>query len=81
MALLEAQLYDKEGVRCLDSKKYIEFELAGDGTLIQNQGTSTGSRKVQAYNGRARIKVNLNKGKSIVAVKSEGIPTVFMEIQ
>ena len=81
MALLEAQLYDKEGVRCLDSKKYIEFELVGDGTLIQNQGTSTGSRKVQAYNGRARIKVNLNKGKSIVAVKSEGIPTVFMEIQ
>ena len=81
MALLEAQLYDKEGVRCLDSKKYLEFELAGDGTLIQNQGTSTGSRKVQAYNGRARIKVNLNKGKSIVAVKSEGIPTVFMEIQ
>ena len=55
--------------------------LGGDGTLIQNQGTSTGSRKVQAYNGRARIKVNLNKGKSIVAVKSEGIPTVFMEIQ
>ena len=81
MVLLEAQFYDKEGVRCLDSKKYIEFELAGDGTLIQNQGTSIGSRKVQAYNGRARIKVNLNKGKSIVAVKSEGIPTVFMEIQ
>ncbi|WP_303227712.1 DUF4982 domain-containing protein, partial [Parabacteroides goldsteinii] len=79
--LLEALLYDKEGVRCLDSKKYLEFELVGDGTLIQNQGTSTGSRKVQAYNGRARIKVNLNKGKSIVAVKSEGIPTVFMEIQ
>lgn len=66
---------------CLDSKKYIEFELVGDGTLIQNQGTSTGSRKVQAYNGGPGIKVNLNKGKSIVAVKSEGIPTVFMEIQ
>ncbi len=78
--LLEAQLLDKDGVRCLDSKKYIEFEIAGDGLLIQNQGTSTGSRKVQAYNGRACIKVNLNKGKSMVAVKAEGIPTAFMEL-
>ncbi|WP_195374374.1 glycoside hydrolase family 2 TIM barrel-domain containing protein [Parabacteroides leei] len=78
--LLEAQLLDKDGVRCLDSKKYIEFEIAGDGSLIQNQGTSTGSRKVQAYNGRACIKVNLNKGKSMVAVKAEGIPTAFMEL-
>lgn len=78
--LLEVQLLDKEGVRCLDSKKYIEFEIAGDGSLIQNQGTSTGSRKVQAYNGRACIKVNLNKGKSMVAVKAEGVPTAFMEL-
>lgn len=78
--LLEVQLLDKEGVRCLDSKKYIEFEIVGDGSLIQNQGTSTGSRKVQAYNGRACIKVNLNKGKSMVAVKAEGIPTAFMEL-
>lgn len=78
--LLEAQLFDKDGVRCLDSKKYIEFEIAGDGSLIQNQGTSTGSRKVQAYNGRARIKVNLNKGKSMVVVKSDGISTAFIEL-
>ena len=78
--LLEAQLFDKDGVRCLDSKEYIEFEIAGDGSLIQNQGTSTGSRKVQAYNGRARIKANLNKGKSIVAVKSDGTPTTFIEL-
>lgn len=78
--LLEAQLFDKDGVRCLDSKEYIEFEIAGDGSLIQNQGTSTGSRKVQAYNGRAQIKANLNKGKSIVAVKSDGTPTTFIEL-
>lgn len=79
--LLEAQLFDKDGIRCLDSKKYIEFEQSGDGTLIQNQGTSTGSRKVQAYNGRARIKVKLNNGKSIVAVKSENLPTVFLDLE
>lgn len=79
--LLEAQLFDKDGIRCLDSKKYIEFEQSGDGTLIQNQGTSTGSRKVQAYNGRARIKVKLNNGKSIVAVKSDNLPTAFLDLE
>lgn len=79
--LLEAQLFDKDGIRCLDSKKYIEFEQSGDGTLIQNQGTSTGSRKVQAYNGRARIKVKLNNGKSIVAVKSANLPTAFLNLE
>lgn len=79
--LLEAQLFDKKGIRCLDSMKLVEFEIAGDGSLIQNQGTSTGSRKLQTYNGRARIKVNLNKGKSIVVAKAIGIPTAYMEIQ
>lgn len=79
--LLEAQLFDKDGIRCLDSKKNIEFEQSGDGTLIQNQGTSTGSRKVQAYNGRARIKVKLNNGKSIVAVKSDNLPTAFLDLE
>lgn len=80
-ALLQAQLLDKEGVRCLDSKKYIEFEVVGNGILIQNQGTSTGSRKLQAYNGRAQIRIRLDKGKCIVAVKSEGIPVTFIELQ
>lgn len=80
-ALLEAQLFDKDGVRCLDSKKQIAFEIAGDGSLVMNQGTSTGSRKVQAYNGRARIKVNLNKGRSVVAVKVNGLPSAFLELK
>ncbi len=54
---VEAQLVDAAGVPCLDSRAYIEFSAAGDGHLIDNQGTSDGSRLVQAYNGRARIRV------------------------
>lgn len=80
-ACVEAQLVDQAGVRCLDSKKYIRFEIAGDGSLIQNQGTSGGSRLVQACNGRARIKVKLNKGNSVVAVKAEGLPSAFIELE
>ncbi len=55
--LVQAELRDANGVPCLDSQAYIEFQVIGDGELVQNQGTSTGARKLQAYNGRACIKV------------------------
>ena len=78
---IEAELRDKQGVLCLDARNYFEFQLAGDGKLIDNQGTSTGSRIVQAYNGRARIKVKLNgSNNNVVAVKSEGIETKVIAI-
>nr|WP_199156429.1 glycoside hydrolase family 2 TIM barrel-domain containing protein [Pedobacter sp. ASV2] len=77
VATMEVKLYDSNGVQCLDAINWINFGLTGDGKLIDNQGTSSGSRKVQAYNGRAIIKVNLNKGKSVVSVSSEGLATVF----
>ena len=35
----------------------VRFSLAGGGVLIDNQGTSTGSRVVQLYNGRAQISI------------------------
>lgn len=80
-ALVEVRLLDKRGILCLDSKQIITFGLIGDGTLIQNQGTSIGSRKVQAYNGRACIRVRLNKGKSILSAHINGLPTAFIELK
>ena len=78
---IEAELHDSKGVPCLDSRNYIQFQLAGDGKLIDNQGTSSGSRLVQAYNGRAQIKVKLNGSKNnVVAVKSEGIETKIVGV-
>lgn len=79
-AWIEATLKDKNGVICLDARNYIYFDLTGDGKMIDNQGTSTGSRIVQAYNGKARIKVQLNDGKSWVSVKSKGLKTVFKKV-
>ena len=58
--MIQAELRDANGVRCLDSQAYVEFSLVGNGKLIQNQGTSIGSRKLQAYNGRASIKAVKN---------------------
>jgi beta-galactosidase len=73
-------LLDANNVLCLDAKYYVVFGLTGDGKLIDNQGTSSGSRKVQLYNGRAVISLFTNGGKSITSVKSDGIPTVFLNL-
>ena len=72
---------DKNGVVCLDSRDEIRFESVGYGELIVNQGTSTGAKAVQAYNGRARIKLKKNNGKTVVAVSSKGLETVFIEVK
>jgi len=79
-ATVEVKLFDNNGVQCLDATNWINFGITGDGKLIDNTGTSSGSRKVQAYNGRAIISINLNKGRSVVSVKSDGLETVFKEL-
>ena len=70
----------KKGITCLDAANWIRFGLAGDGKLIDNLGVHSGSRYVQAYNGRAIIRVQTNGGKSVVSAKSEGLQTVFKEL-
>ncbi len=77
-ATIEVKLKDANGVQCLDSRNWVRFSLAGDGELIDNQGTSTGSRYVQFYNGRALISVKTNGGKNTIAVKSEGVPSEML---
>ena len=78
--MVEAQLYDSNGIRCLDSKAWIEFSVAGSGELMDNQGTATGSRRVQAANGRATIRLKNVSGRCVVMAKSHSIvscPLVF----
>lgn len=77
---IEVKLFDAKGVQCLDANNIVEFGLTGDGKLIDDQGTDTGSRKVQLYNGRAIISLYTNGGESIASVKSERIPTVFLNL-
>jgi beta-galactosidase len=77
---LQAKLLDDKNVQCLDSANWIRFGLTGDGKLIDNQGTSSGSNYVQLYNGRAVISVKTNNGKSVVSVKVEGVPAAFINL-
>lgn len=77
---LEVKLYDANKVMCLDARNIVTFGLTGDGLLVDNLGTSSGSRKVEVYNGRAIIRVKLNGGKSIASVKSQGLPSLFCNL-
>ena len=80
-ATIEARVLDKDRVPCLDAANVVRFGLTGDGRLLDNLGTSTGSRAVQLYNGRAQIGVQLTGLAAVASVKSEGIETEFLNIK
>jgi beta-galactosidase len=77
---IRAYLFDDKGVPCLDARDFVRFGLTGDGHLLDNLGTSTGSRYVQLYNGRAEISLKTNGGSSTASVTCEGCPTAFLSI-
>lgn len=79
IATVEVTLNDKNGNFCADASNWVEFSQIGDGRLLDNLGTSTGSRKVQCYNGRAIISLE-NTGTNFIGVKSEGIPSAFLKL-
>jgi beta-galactosidase len=77
---IQAKLIDSKNIQCLDAANWIRFGLAGDGELIDDQGTSNGSRYVQLYNGRAIIRVRTKNGKSVVSAHVETVPTAFINL-
>src|SRR5690606_33496618 len=77
---LQATLHDAEGVRCLDAADYIHFSAIDDGYLLACQATSAGSRKVQAYNGRAIIRLKRTGGQVAVGASVNGLETVVLHL-
>ena len=77
---VEANVSDKNDIACLDAMNIVRFGLAGDGRLLDNLGTSTGSRVVQLYNGRAQISLRLASGKAVVSVASDDLETQFLNV-
>ena len=79
--MVEAQVEDAHNQKCLDASDFFYFDVAGDASLLQDQGSSTGSRKIQASNGRARIVVNKEAGKQAVFIaKMKNLPTAFLTL-
>ncbi len=81
MATIEARMFDKDGMPCLDAANLIRFGLTGDGQLLDNLGTSTGSRAVQLYNGRAQISIKLNGPTAVASVAGDGIETEYLNLK
>jgi beta-galactosidase len=77
---IEVKLLDANKILCLDAKNVVTFGLTGDGKLMDNLGTSSGSRVVEVQNGRAIIKVKLNGGVGVVSVKCNGLSTVLLNL-
>jgi beta-galactosidase len=81
IATIEAVVQDRNGVPCRDAAQFIRFGLAGDGELLDNLGTSSVSRYVQLYNGRAIIRVRTKAGESVLSARCETLPTTFISIK
>jgi beta-galactosidase len=79
--VVQARCLDAKGGQCLDSRNVVRFGLTGDGRLIDNLGTSTGSRVVELYNGLAQIAVALNRGQSVLSVSGKDLATAFVTIK
>ncbi|HXI69437.1 MAG TPA: glycoside hydrolase family 2 TIM barrel-domain containing protein [Verrucomicrobiae bacterium] len=78
---VEARVFDKAGVPCLDAANLVRFGLTGDGRLLDNLGTVTGSRVVQLGNGRAQISLQLTGQMAMASVSSDGVKTVFLPVE
>jgi beta-galactosidase len=76
---VEAKLFDANNVLCLDSAQTVRFALAGSGNLIDNLGTTGGSREVQLSNGRAEISV-VRKGGCRIEAVPKGLPAASLDL-
>ena len=77
---VQATVLDENGVICLDASDYVHFGLTGEGRLLDNLGTSKGSRKVQLYNGQAVISLDTRGGANVVSVQSDGLGAVILDL-
>jgi beta-galactosidase len=79
--MVEAEAFDASGVFCADAADFVRFGLAGDGRMLDNRGTVTGSRYIQLANGKARIRIDPRGGSSAISVSADGIQTAFHQIK
>jgi beta-galactosidase len=78
---VQALLGDAKGIPCLDARHIVRFRLAGDGELLRNMGTASGSGQVELANGRAIARVRMARGTGILSISAEGIPTAFHTVR
>jgi len=80
LVTVEAKLVDRHGTLCLDARNRVLFTVGGPGRLNDNLGTSTGSRVIELYNGRAEISLFQGTQPSVIGVTTDGIPEAFLTV-
>jgi beta-galactosidase len=78
---VQGRLLDANNIPCLEARDRVVFGLTGDGTLLDDLGTSTGSRNLELYNGRAEITLRTNGGESVVSLRTKAVPTAFLTVK
>jgi beta-galactosidase len=76
---VEAKIFDAKGVLCLDAARLVRFSLAGEGSLIDNLGTTRASRQLQLANGRAEISL-LHHGTCRIEAAIDGLPAAKLNL-
>ena len=76
---VEVKLFDAKGVQCLDASTRVRFSLQGKGRLIDNLGTTRGSRELQLANGRAQISL-IREGGCTIEAKPDGLPSASLNV-
>lgn len=80
-ARIEVRAFDANGVFCPDAAMFVRFSLAGEGKLIANLGTASGSSYVQLANGQAVIVAECREeGKAVVCAVSDGLKTAMLPL-
>ncbi len=76
---VEAKLFDRNGVLCLDSAQGVRFSITGPGKLLDNLGTTRGSREIQLSNGRAQISI-ICKGSCTIQATPKGMAPASINV-
>ena len=76
---VEAKIFDAKGVLCLDAARLVRFSLTGEGSLIDNLGTTRASRQLQLANGRAEISL-LHNGTCRIEAAIDGLPAAKLNL-
>ena len=81
--LVEAELLDAAGRRCLDAADIIRFTSTDPTALLRNRGTARGSAYIQAANGRAVIRVRKSAAPHVVCARCdrESVAPAFITLQ
>ena len=76
---VEAKVFDANGVFCLDAARLVRFSFSGEGSLIDNLGTTRASRQLQLANGRAEISL-LHNGACRIEATIDGLPAATLNL-